>query len=341
MTSPTVTGGLPAWAEKGTQLPMQAESSVTVRDWADIALDDADRFMADLQTLGLHEDDVNDGVELARSVEPQAADAAGTSSSPEQLQPLAGTDDHTDLTPPAGDPGTNTAQIYQFARDNALTRLTDWFAGRKIVVDSRDLVQVELSLFVLSAYSMPGCVSTYQASANQTRKLGWNVTVFGTGLGGEATVSSSVTSTLTADAGQACLIFLPVTVAVEQVRVLAKDGTVLGSGQRVDVSPAKAQNPVPGARLLDSGVLPAPGTPVQTYPLSGYAATTPAEYQYVYTQQNAVSVQAGVKAFGANVSVTGSVTMSKSVTLDFKLAGGRDYRLCRLADGDMDGLVWG
>lgn len=291
-TSVSVTGG-PAWAAQGTAMAMQAESSVSVRSWQDSALDDADRFTADLQTLGLHEDDVNDGATLARSVE-----------------------------------------------SDALTRLSNWFSGRKIVVDNRELVQVELPLFVLSAYNAAGCGSSYQATSDQSRRLGWNVTVFGTGLGGDATVSSSVTSTLSADAGQACLIFLPVTVAVEQVRVVAKDGSTVSSGQRVDVSPAKAQSPVPGARLLDSNVLPAAGASVQTYALSGYAATTPAEYQYVYTQEKSVSIQTGVKAFGSNIGISGSVTMSKSVTLDFRLAGGHDYQLCKLAGGDVDGLVW-
>lgn len=343
MTSPSVnvTSGVPAWAAQGTEIPVQAESSVVMHSWEQSALNDADRFSADLHTLGLHDGDVSEGVTLAQSIESEALDAAKTFREREQLDGARQMDNRSYLTTFGDDLDTKTTRVYALARNNALTRLSNWLAGRRIVVDNRELVQVELSLFVLSTFNTAGCVSSYQATNNQSRRLGWSVTVFGTGLGGEATVSSSVTSTLTADAGQACLIFLPVTVAVEQVRVLAKDGTTIGSGQRVDVSPAKAQSPVPGARLLDANVLPAAGASVQTYPLAGYAASTPAEYQYIYTQEKAVSVQAGAKAFGSNVTVSGSVTMSKSVTLDFRLAGGRDYRLCKLAGGDVDGLVWG
>lgn len=290
----SVIDGIPAWAEKGTDLPMQAQSTVTMRSWQESALDDADRFMSDLQMLGLQQDEVSHGVELART-----------------------------------------------GGSGPLARLNDWFSGRKIVVDSRQPADVILPLFVLSAYSTPGCVSTYQTTSDQSHKLGWNVTIFGTGLSGEATISSSVTSTLTAEAGQAVLVFLPITVAVEQVRVVAKDGTTISSGQRIDVSPAQQEHPVPGGRLLDASALPAPGEFVQTYSLAGYPAGSPADYQYVYTQEKSASLRVGLKVSGADISVTGSVSMSTSVTLDFKLAGGRDYRLSRLADGDGDGLVWG
>jgi hypothetical protein len=317
MTSVSVIDGIPAWAEKGTDLQMQAQSTVTMRSWQESALDDADRFMSDLQMLGLHQDEVNHGVELARS--------AGSGGSVE----------------PGGSGLSGTPKSYDFVQGDPLTRLSNWFSGRKIVVDSRAPADVILPLFVLSAYSTPGCVSTYQTTSDQSHKLGWNVTIFGTGLSGEATVSSSVTSTLTAEAWQAVLVFLPITVAVEQVRVVAKDGSTVSSGQRIDVSPAQQERPVPGGRLLDASALPAPGEFVQTYSLAGYPAGSPASYQYVYTQEKAASLQIGVKVSGADVSVTGSVSMSTSVTLDFRLAGGRDYRLSRLADGNGDGLVWG
>lgn len=346
MTSPTVTGGLPAWAEKGTELPMQAESSVTMRGWQSSAVDDTDRFAADLQTLGLHQDEIDGGTQVARSIEAEATDAAKAVWDSNRVRYItapgggSGVDGGTGLSG-ADDPAGDALRAYQFTRENALTKLSNWFAGRKIVVDSRTPAQVYLPLFVLSAYATPGCVSTYQTTTDQSHKLGWNVTIFGTGLSGEATVSSSVTSTLTANAGQAVLVFLPITVAVEQVRVVDKDGTTLSSGQRIDVSPAQQEHPVPGGRLLDSATLPAPGEFVQTYSLAGYGAGSPAEYQYVYTQEKAASLQVGVKVSGADICVTGSVSMSTSVTLDFKLVGGRDYRLCRLADGDGDGLVWG
>jgi hypothetical protein len=46
----------------------------------------------------------------------------------------------------------------------------------------------------------------------------------------------------------------------------------------------------------------------------------------------------GVKAAGAELAVTGEVTMNTTVTLTYVLVGGRDYRLYRTARGN--GLVW-
>jgi cytidylate kinase len=328
MASSGELGGLPAWTAKGTDLPLEGESRVQVRGWDQVAVDDSDRFTADLQTLGLRQHEVDHGAQILQSVNDAAS---GAVKSFWDRQSLTDAPAHDDLVAEAG-------QIHAFIRDNALTRLKDWLAGRRIVVDSRDLVSVRVPLFVLAAYSTPGCVSTYKTTTDQSRKLGWSVTICGTGLSGDATVTSSVSSTLTAQAGQACLVFLQVTVAVEQVHVAAKDGTTLGSGQRVNVSPAAQQQSAPGGLLLDSGALPTPGPSVETYPLSGYAAGVPAEYEYVYTQQRAAQLQLGVKAAGADVSLTGAVSMSASVTLDFTLIGGRDYNLCRTTDAD--GLVW-
>lgn len=322
--------GLPAWAANGTHVPIQGESTVTVRSWEDAAFDDADQFEAGLQALGLHSDEVAQGAQLLRSVDSEADDAVQAFWS---RQPLKYYEAPDDLAAQAG-------QLYQYTRDGALTRFRNWFGGRQIVVDSRELVQVCLPLFVLSAYDAPGCVSTYQMTTEQSRKLGWNITILGSGLGGEATVTSSVTSTFTANAGEAVLIFVPVHVAVEQVHVVGKDGATLGSGQRVDVTPAMKEDPPPGARRLDASDLPAPGDTVHTYPLAGYGTGSPAEYQYPYTQQKVAQIQLGLTAYGASASLTGSASMTRSVTLDFKLAGGRDYRLCRLADA-ADGVTWG
>ncbi|MFD9411667.1 hypothetical protein ACFWBN_32280 [Streptomyces sp. NPDC059989] len=134
-------------------------------------------------------------------------------------------------------------------------------------------------------------------------------------------------------------MFLPVTVAVEQFRLVAKDGATLGSGQRIDVSPARDIHPAPGGLLLAPEDLPAPGRLVQTYPLAGYAADVPAEYEYVYEQERVSKLQIGVEAGGAKLAITGTSSMRSAVTLTYTLAGGRDYRLCRLADAD--GLLWG
>ena len=321
-------GGLPTWAATGTDLPLEGESSVRMRSWEDDDFYDSDRFAADLETVGMDPDDVDHGVEILESIEDETATAVKEFW---DAHPLRYIDAPDHLLAEAG-------RVRRFTRDNGLTRLRNWLAGRRIVVASRELVELRLQLFVLTAHPTPGCVSTYKTTTDQSRKLRWSITICGTGLSSEATVSTSVSSTLTALAGQAVLVFLPVTVAVEQVRVVGRDGTTLGSGQRIDVSPIEEQRPVPGGRLLDAGGLPAPGSPVQTYLLAGYPTGSTAEYGYEYKQERAAQLDIAVKVAGADLGVTGAVSMSTSVALNFTLVGGRDYRLCRLATGD--GLVW-
>lgn len=161
----------------------------------------------------------------------------------------------------------------------------------------------------------------------------------GAGMGGQATVTSSVTSTLHAGAGQVIAVFLPVTVAAEEFRVVGRDGATLGSGRRLDVSPARDTCPVPGGLLLSPDDLPAPGGLIQTYPLAGYPAEAPATYGHLFRQERASTLQIGVAAGGAKLALTGAITMTTAVALSYTLTGGRDYRLCSVADAD--GRVWG
>ncbi|MGH6654362.1 MAG: hypothetical protein ACRDVE_04050, partial [Actinocrinis sp.] len=327
MTSGGESGGS-LWAAHGAALPMQADSSVELLGWQQAALTDSDRFEAQLKALGMGQDEVDEGVGIAASAESDAADAVRAFWDRQPLRYVTAPDEVA----------SKAVNLYTSTRDSALTRLADWFAGRRLVVDGSAPVAVRVPLFVLTAYPAPGCVSTYKTTNDQSRKLGWNVTVFGSGLGGDATVTSSVSATLTAQAGQTVLVFLPVTVDVEQVRLVDKKGATLNASTRVNVSPMQSEKPVPGALLLDAADLPKSGPQVQSYQLAGYGSGVPAEYEYRYEHTNSSQLQVGVRAGGANIQVTGSVSMSAAVCLDFTLMGGRDYELCQAAD--TNGLVW-
>lgn len=328
MSTPDLPVGLPLWAAGGKPLSLKSETSVAIRGWEEVAFDDAGRFEADARATGLREDYVAQGMEVLGSAQNEAAEAVRSFW---QNQPLQYIEAPEWLLTEAG-------EVYRTSRDTGLGRLRRWFAGQRVVVDRRDPTQVNLPLFLLAAPDVPGCVSTYEATDDRTRKLGWNVTIFGTGMSGAATVTSSVSSTLSADAGQALLIFLPVTVAVEQIRVVAKDGKTLGSGRRVDVSGAGQEHSAPGGLTLDAAALPAPGSRIETFPLAGYAAAKTAEYSRAYSQERSTKFTVGVKAAGVEASVAGEVSMGAKVTLTYQLTGGRDYHLCTPADGS--GRVW-
>lgn len=302
MTSPGEPDGLTARTANDADVPLEGESSVQMHGWEQVAVDDVDRFAADLRTLGLPEHEVERGAQILHSAEADASEA-------ERAHPST--------------------------RDNALTRVKDWLTSKRIVVQTRDPVHVRVPMFVLAADSRPGCAAMINRADGQSRALSWSVTIRGAGLSGDVTITCSLLSSITLEAGQAFLMFLPVTAAVEQVHVAAKDGSTLGSGQRVDLSPV-AQH-APAAILFDSRVLPAPGPSLQNYALSGYSGA-PVEYQYVYSQQHTYTHQLAAKTATAELSLTCAVSMTTPATLSFTLVGGRDYELCQLTDAD--GLVW-
>jgi hypothetical protein len=327
----------PRWAARGTELPLEAKSKVVLRGWEEAALGgySSQDFASDLHAIGLPSEDVGTAIDTLWAGRSEVRHAESALWKAQEARWA-----HYFSEPPGLDAAVDEArQNLEQVQGTALRRLRDWFAGRQIVVDARQLVEVRLPLFVLAAAAETGCSATYKTTSERGRGLGWTVDIAGTGMGGDATVTSSVTSTFTAEARQGVLVFLPVTVAIEDVRVTAADGATLGSGHRIDVAPARRKRPVPGALLLDHQALPRPDRrPVQTYPLAGYGPGVPASYEYIHEQTRRSQLKIGVKAAGVGLSVTGEARMNSAITLTYVLVGGRDYQLYRTARGE--GLVW-
>lgn len=308
----------------GTEEPLEGESSVELHGWEDIALDQPKRFAADLGAMGVPREEVGAavGVRDAAKAEMDAAVAGFWAS--HRL--------HYVETPP--EVAAELLQVHAIARGGALEQLRDWFAGRHVAVEDRQECAVMLPLFVLSAPGTADSTAVFKTESAATRKAGWSISVAGTGVGGEATITTSVSSSFKAEAGQTKVVFLPLTVAVEKLRVSGAGG----SATRIDVSTLKGQHPAPGLLLLDRGAVPPIGPLEQTYQLAGDPSGTPATYEYSYEQTRAPDVKLGVEAFGAKLGVEASATMKTTVTLTFELRGGVDYALHRLAEGD--GLLW-
>ena len=336
---PSVRPITPRWAARGSEIPLEAKSEVATREWDEAALAGQGFADSDLFAIGLPAEDVTAGMEAWRPGYRKVREAQYA------LQSFRLGEERLGIV---ADPATDArvAAAVQEAQQNldqvrrtALGRLRDWFAGRTLTVDDRQLVEVRVPLFVLAAAESLGCSATYKTTSERGRELGWTVHIAGTGMGGDATITSSVTSTFTAGAGQAVLVFLPVTVAIEQVRVTAADGATLGSGHRVNVSPARRKRPVPGALLIDHQAIPRPGRRLaETYLLAGYDPGRSASYEYDYEQARTSRLNIGVKAAGVELAVTGEATMTTAVTLTYVLVGGQDYRLYRTARDN--GLVW-
>jgi hypothetical protein len=123
-------------------------------------------------------------------------------------------------------------------------------------------------------------------------------------------------------------------VAVEELRVTQRGKT----GSRIDITTLSRHRRAPGLYLLAPGAVPAIGKYVDTYLLAGDPSGTPASYSYAYGRTRAPAVKVGVKAFGADVSLTCAATIDSNLSIAFELPSGVDYELHQLAKGH--GILW-
>jgi hypothetical protein len=288
---------------RGEEEPVEGSSTVAWRTWEDTALDSPDDFSTALAETGFTPTEIADAMATRDAAQEEVRAAV--------------------------------AESAEDARRGALQRLRDWLAGRKVVVEERELVNLKLPLFLLAAPSAAGSTAQFTTSVERGSGLGWSISLSGTGLSGEAKVDASLSAGFEAAAGEAKLVFLPVIATAEKLRV-----TEAGrQSVRIDLSEMRRDEGVaPGVVLLAPDARPPIGAVEQTYPLAGDTSGAPATYKFAYKQTKSHGLKVGIKAFGADLSLESSSTLETSVSLSFGLPGGRDYELHRLAEGD--GVLW-
>jgi hypothetical protein len=313
---------------RGDVQPVPGTASVALTNWEDLALADRARFVSDLQSMGLPEAVVNQGLQLRDRAAQSVDDAVGEfwASRPRRYA----------VTPPVVQ--EQATLVYNSARSTAWQRLQDWWGGQVIQVEDRRPVELHLPLFVFAAPTAAECRAKLATSIAQQKSLGWALTIVGSGLGGQGSVTVTAAATFEALSGQVKVIFLPLTVEVEEVVIRERDSHHVRR-QRVDIAGLQEQRPAPGVALLDREELrPVLGPRVQTYPLASDPTGTVATYGYTYTAPTTARCQLGLTAHGVNLGVTAESILTTSVTLTYELRSGRDYRLFRVCD--WHGLLW-
>ncbi len=311
---------------RGDEQPLQGSANMTWRSWEEAALDSPGTFSADLAASGFPSGDIADAVKLRDSAQ---ADVDAAVASFWEAQPDKYIDTPPELQAEAG-------QVYENARRGALQRLRDWLAGRKVEVQERQRIDLKLPLFLLAAPGASGASAEFETTMARGKQVGWSIAITGTGLSGAAKVDASVSAGFTAGTNEAKLVFLPVTVTAEKLRI-TQGGM---ESMRIDLSDmAREQGLAPGVLLLTGAERPPAGALAQTYPLSGDPTGAPATYSWAYKQTKTRGLSVGIKAYGADLALDYSSTLAFSIELTFKLPSGRDYDLFRLAEGD--GVLWG
>lgn len=315
----------------GTAQPLAGAAAVDVVGWEERALRDREVFARDLRSMGLGEAEVSQAVAVRDDA--QADVAASVKAFWDAHH--ARTRRYYLRTPP--ELGEQARLVSNSATGRAWQRLRDWWAGRVAEVESREDVEVRLPLFLLASAAGKGCRAEFTTSASSERKLGWALSIGAAGLSAEAGVTVTAEATFAAEAGQAKLVFLPVTATLEKI-IVRRDGAEPARRYRVDLAGLRDASPAPGLLLLAADALPPRGPLVQTYPLAADPTRTAATYVYSYEQDKPSSVQVGLSAHGVKLGLTAESSMTSSVAVAYRLRSGRDYRLHRVRDGD--GLIW-
>lgn len=311
-----------AWIH-GSEQPLRGKSQVELRGWEERALDSRDGFAAGLAGIGLTSEDIEAALRVRDASAAEVSDAINSYWAAHPRRYFE--------TPPAVE--VEVEAVHAEAAQTAITRLRDWLTDRHLTAAGRESAPVHLPLFLLVAPKAAGASVAYTSTRKAGRRAAWSVTVAGNGLSGEASVSTTVTESFGANAGEAKLVFLPVNVVVEKL--------VSGSGRvitRVDFEALSRNKPVAAIMLLDDAAKPPAGPPEQTYELGGDTSGGIATYTYSYDQKVAPMLNVGFKAFGADISLKYGPTLEASLELTFKLPGGRDYVLLR--PSDTDGILW-
>jgi hypothetical protein len=313
---------------RGTEETIQSSATADIVRWEDVALDDPQRFAAEMVVLGLQDEQIQSALKLVDSVHADIRRTVWGLGEGEYPPPRA---------PPTPEQAAEERQVYNSARASAVDRMTDWMRHRSIRIEERTTIQVRLPLFLISAAAIPGCTTSFMIESTEVQDVGWSVTILGTGLGADSTVHASASATFRAAAGEAKLIFLPVTLVVELVSILHR-GKSVSQGHRIDVSGLSQQRANPGLLLLSADSTPPFGRREARYELAGDPTGEIASFELMYGRTRKLPLRVGIKAFGSDLGLHFQAEIERRVTMAYDLRGGYDYELYRIAEGD--GILW-
>jgi len=308
---------------RGQEEPFDASSTLGLIEWEHLALNEREVFAADLRALGLSEPMVAETLEFRDGEADQISEVIKTFWDRQPRRYLT--------TPP--ELQAEATLVFDSARMTARQRLRDWWNSRVTTVEQREPIELRFPLFVMGAPSVDECKAEWMGEAAYGGMVGWSVTVAGTGLGKDGRATASTSSTFEATSGQTKLIFLPITVQLEQIAINEPGQHSIRRWQ-IDVAGMSESHRSPGVLLLPPDAVPPRGVLVDTYPLAGDPTASTATYQRKYVQSSVRHLNVGIKARGVDLGLSAESTMTSTVALKYTLRSGVDYELYEAAVGD-------
>jgi hypothetical protein len=233
----------PSWLSGKSEPLVGATRLIEATDWTQRAVHSPNEFERGLYDLGFPEAEVQEALALQAEVAERDRQVSA------ELRKLAKRDQgRLYLSTPE-----DVLKLWR-ERESLYSRLKDWLSGRELRVQDVAESPVHVPLFLLSAPAPEGCVTTFQQSVMRGQSLAWTLSVGGSGLGGGSTLQVSSSWQFSAQSGERKVVFVPLTVTVARVDVVAK-GRTLSSEVQVVASELKETQP-PGLVLLEPDARP-------------------------------------------------------------------------------------
>ena len=216
----------------------------------------------------------------------------------------------------------------------------DFLSRRRLEVVESKMIEIQVPLFKLHSPAVHGSRVTYQESDASVTGRGWTVTILGAGTGSDRKFEVQYTATFRSENGGYELVFAPVPVRVDRVRVYER-GDVCGEGIRsaVELSSKahlnKALKTLTARDLRRDSELTDPDE--ERFQL-GRSTSNSATYTWRWAELTAFRLQLGAQVFGMQAVIPADVQRAHELVLTFELPCGHDYGMRRLRDEH--GFVW-
>lgn len=221
-----------------------------------------------------------------------------------------------------------------------ISDIKDLIARREYQVEDSIVRDVKTRLFWLTCPNVKRSKVHYKEEITDVLASGVTMTVFGTGMGSNQTVSISYASEFEATNGAYKTIFVHFPLQISLVKVYEK-GRLVGKGLRSEV-PGERQTEFKlgiESETTEDGDIACRSADIfeEPFPLAGDTTESVHAYSRVEEARTEITVKSGIKAFDIEMTSKIKVSRKNKIILSFNLPAGHDYLLKRDRNG---GGIW-
>ena len=219
-------------------------------------------------------------------------------------------------------------------RTTILEKLKALIDRREYRTEETTSFSISVPLFKLHSPSVEGAKVTYRESDIADSENGWQVKLFGIGMGRTTTMKVGYACEFASARGECLQVFVPLVLTVNLVGVY-KSGVLKSRGVRAEIAGIKDEWTLRQRSSETLSTDKCSGRSLQgklkteTFPLSRHRSSQPAKFQRSWAFSTARTVELHLlEAFqGISIEPLAKVKRERQLLLDFELPGEHDYQL--------------